>query len=55
MFAALANSSVTLDRDFHLATRNVRDVRHSGAAVFDPWNDDPAAFPLKPQRFRRGY
>lgn len=30
----------------YLATRNVRDVRNAGAAVFDPWNDDPAAFPL---------
>lgn len=26
-----------------LATRNVKDVRDTGARVFDPWADDPAA------------
>ena len=25
-----------------------KDVELSGAAVFDPWNDDPARFPLWP-------
>jgi len=43
LFAATA-----LERDLYFATRNVRDVRSSGAAIFDPWNDDPAAFPLSP-------
>ena len=27
-----------------LVTRNLRDVRGTGAALFDPWNDGPAAF-----------
>ncbi|MBI2584918.1 MAG: type II toxin-antitoxin system VapC family toxin [Rhodospirillales bacterium] len=31
-----------IERDLYLATRNVRDVRDSGAALFDPWRDDPA-------------
>ena len=32
-----------MEHDLYLATRNVRDVQHSGAAVFNPWTDDPAA------------
>jgi len=32
-----------IGHDLYLATRNVRDVRDSGAALFDPWRDDPAA------------
>ena len=32
----------------HLATRNVRDVRLLGWSVFDPWNDNPADFPVQP-------
>jgi predicted nucleic acid-binding protein len=29
-----------------LVTRNVKDVQHSRAAVFNPWEDDPAGFVL---------
>ena len=43
LFAATA-----LEYDLYLATRNVRDVQTSGAQIFDPWNDDPAKFPLSP-------
>ena len=43
LFAATA-----LQHDLYLATRNVSDVRASGAQIFDPWNDDPAHFPLSP-------
>lgn len=32
----------------YLVTRNVRDVRNSGAVVFDPWTDDASRFPLSP-------
>ncbi len=39
-------AATALEHDLFLATRNVRDVRESGAAVFDPWRDDPADFPL---------
>ena len=35
-----------LENDFYLVTRNVKDVRDSGAAVFDPWRDDPEGFRL---------
>jgi predicted nucleic acid-binding protein len=31
----------------YLATRNVRDVEHSGALIFNPWADDPARFLLE--------
>jgi toxin FitB len=43
LFAATA-----LEHDLYLATRNVGDVRASGAQIFDPWNDDPTRFPLSP-------
>jgi hypothetical protein len=37
-----------------LVTRNVRDVRHSGAAIFNPWEDDASGFPvISGQRRRR--
>lgn len=39
-------AATALDNDLFLATRNTRDVEHSGAAVFNPWLDDPAQFPL---------
>jgi hypothetical protein len=31
-----------IEHDLCLTTRNVRDVRHSGAQVFDPWSDGEA-------------
>ena len=43
LFAATA-----LEHDLYLVTRNVSDVRRSGAPVFDPWNDDLEKFPLSP-------
>ncbi len=46
-------AATALHHDFYLATRNVRDVRHSGAAVFNPWEDDPSAFPVIPSQRRR--
>jgi predicted nucleic acid-binding protein len=39
-------AATALEHALFLATRNTRDVRHSGAAVFNPWADDPARFPL---------
>ena len=41
-------AATALEHELYLATRNVKDVELSGAAVFDPWNDDPARFPLWP-------
>jgi toxin FitB len=46
-------AATALDHDLYLATRNVRDVRHSGAAVFNPWDDDPSAFPVISRQRRR--
>lgn len=48
LFAATA-----IEHDLYLATRNIRDVRASGAALFNPWDDDPAGFPLSPGPRRR--
>jgi len=45
-------AATALDHDLYLATRNVRDVRHSGAVVFNPWEHDPSAFPIVPRRRR---
>ena len=41
-------AATAIAHDLYLATRNVRNVRLSGAAVFDPWHDDVAMFPLSP-------
>ncbi len=46
-------AATALEHDLYLATRNVRDVRHSGASVFNPWTDDPDGFPVQPGRHRR--
>ncbi|TCM55883.1 hypothetical protein C8J36_103249 [Rhizobium sp. PP-F2F-G48] len=35
------------EKNLYLVTRNVRDVERSGAAVFNPWKDDVAQFPLR--------
>ena len=39
-------AATALERQLFLVTRNVKDVRPSGVAVFDPWTDDAADFPL---------
>ena len=46
-------AATALEHDLYLVTRNVRDVRHSGAAVFNPWEDDPNSAPLLPRPRRR--
>ena len=46
-------AATAIEHDLYLATRNVRDVRASGAAVFNPWEDDPAGSPVLPRRGRR--
>ena len=33
-------AATALEHDLCLVTRNTRDVRHSGATVFNPWDDD---------------
>lgn len=39
-------AATAIVHDLYLVTRNVKDVRRSGAALFDPWTDDPGRFPL---------
>jgi toxin FitB len=34
-------AATAIEHRLWLVTRNVRDVQSSGAAVFDPWNDEP--------------
>lgn len=42
-------AATAIENDLYLVTRNTKDVRHSGAAVFDPWQDEPKRFPLSPK------
>ena len=46
-------AATAIEYDLYLATRNTRDVSGSGAAVFNPWEDDPAGSPLLIRQPRR--
>lgn len=37
-------AATAIEAQLFLVTRNTRDVRHTGAAVFNPWEDDPGEF-----------
>ena len=39
-------AATALEHELFLVTRNTRDVQDSGAAIFNPWTDDAAQFPL---------
>lgn len=39
-------AATAIEHDLYLVTRNVIHVANSGAAVFNPWKDDPKLFPL---------
>ncbi len=39
-------AATAIEAGLYFATRNVKDVRHTGAAVFNPWQDDAADFPI---------
>ncbi|WBO21763.1 type II toxin-antitoxin system VapC family toxin [Sphingomonas abietis] len=39
-------AATSIEHDLFLVTRNVKDTQHSGAAIFNPWEDDPERFPL---------
>ena len=43
-------AATAIEHDLYLVTRNIRDVRASGAALFNPWEDDPAGSPVRPHR-----
>lgn len=45
-------AATAIRRKLHFATRNVKDVQHSGASVFNPWSDDPGQFPVLRSRSR---
>ena len=46
-------AATAIEHDLYLTTRNLRDVQHSRAALFNPWEDDPAGHPIVPRRRRR--
>jgi hypothetical protein len=39
-------AATAIEHNLYLATRNIADVKMSGSAIFNPWKDDPAHFPL---------
>jgi predicted nucleic acid-binding protein len=39
-------AATALEAGLYIVTRNTKDVFRTGALVFNPWEDDPAAFPL---------
>ena len=39
-------AATAIEAGLYLVTRNTRYVRHAGAAVFNPWEDDAVNFPL---------
>lgn len=45
-------AATATEAQLYLVTRNAKDVAHTGAAVFNPWADDVADFPLMAGRER---
>jgi toxin FitB len=39
-------AATAVEHGLFLTTRNIKDVSSSGAAIFNPWEDDPDEFPL---------
>jgi predicted nucleic acid-binding protein len=39
-------AATAIEAQLYLVTRNTRDVRHTGAAIFNPWEDDPVELHL---------
>jgi toxin FitB len=39
-------AAMAIEAQLYLVTRNARDVRHTGAAIFNPWEDDAAELHL---------
>jgi predicted nucleic acid-binding protein len=46
-------AATALEHDLYLVTRNVRDVQASGAAMFNPWDDDGANAAISTRRSAR--
>jgi len=40
-------AATAIEHNLYLVTRNAADVAHSGAAVFNPWKDDPKQFAVE--------
>ena len=43
-------AATAIEAQLYLVTRNTKDVLHTGAAVFNPWEDDPANFMVADDR-----
>lgn len=42
-------AATAIEHALYLVTRNVKDTKPAGGAVFDPWNDDAEKFPVSPR------
>ena len=43
-------AATAIEHDLYLVTRNIRDVQHSGAALFNPRDDQPDRRPRSGRR-----
>lgn len=43
-------AATAIEAQLYLVTRNTKDVLYTGAAVFNPWEDDPADFMVSDDR-----
>jgi predicted nucleic acid-binding protein len=39
-------AATAIETGLYLVTRNTKDVIRTGAAIFNPWEDDPSQFAL---------
>lgn len=39
-------AATAMEFDLFFTTRNIADMNHTGAALFNPWSDDPSNFPI---------
>lgn len=39
-------AATAIENRLYFVTRNMQDVIRSGATLFNPWQDDPSAFPI---------
>jgi predicted nucleic acid-binding protein len=39
-------AATAIEHGLFFVTRNLKDTQQSGAVIFNPWEDDPARFPL---------
>ena len=46
-------AATAIEAQLYLVTRNTKDFQHTGAAVFNPWEEDPVNFAVTDRPSRR--